>query len=356
MKKTRKSISLFTGAGGMDVGFAKAGFKVIWANEIDQDACDTYSRNHGEGVIARGDIRDYIDKLSSFEDVDIVFGGPPCQGFSVAGKMDPDDERSKLLFSFFDVVEKVQPKVFVLENVKALAVLAKWKPVRDLMFSKARELGYDFAEIVVLNATDFGVPQKRERMFFIGIKDAKNLSNSMDGFMPYLEKYRQKANPIRELFKELGPLGSAINRDFCRAKITLAREPILRKSAYAGMIFNGAGRPINAFEYANTLPASMGGNRTPIIDEEQIFNGAESWVESHHRVLMSGERPENVTPPKHLRRITVEEAARIQSFPRDYEFAGTQNSIYSQIGNAVPCDLAYAVGSALQDALIAEGL
>lgn len=356
MRKIRSSISLFTGAGGMDIGFAKAGFRVVWANEIDRDACDTYSLNHDEGVMQYGDIRDYIDKLSDFKGIDLVFGGPPCQGFSVAGKMDPNDERSKLIFSFFDVVEKVRPKVFVLENVKALAVLEKWKPVRNLMFGQARSLGYDFAEIVVLNATEFGVPQKRERMFFVGIKGARNLSKSIDGFKPYLEKYKKKAGPIRELFKELGPLGSAINRGFCRAKITLAREPILRKSAYAGMIFNGAGRPINAFEYANTLPASMGGNRTPIIDEEQIFNGAESWIESYHRILVSGERPKDIMLPKHLRRITVEEAARIQSFPKDYKFAGTQNSIYSQIGNAVPCDLAYAVGSALQDALADEGL
>lgn len=356
MTKTRKAISLFTGAGGMDVGFTKAGFKVVWANEIDKDACATYSLNHREGLMECGDIRSYIDKLSNFKDIDIVFGGPPCQGFSVAGKMDPNDERSKLIFSFFDVVEKVQPRVFVLENVKALAVLAKWKPVRELMFSKARSLGYEFAEIVVLNATEFGVPQKRERMFFIGIRGTTNLSTSIEGFKPYLKKYMKQANPIRELFKELGPLGSAINRSFCRAKITLAQNPILRKSAYAGMMFNGAGRPIDAFGYSNTLPASMGGNRTPIVDEEQIFNGAESWVENYHRILMSGEKPNDITPPKHLRRITTEEAARIQSFPKDYEFAGTQNSIYSQIGNAVPCDLAYAVGSALQDALNDEGL
>lgn len=352
--KKRKSISLFTGAGGMDVGFSRAGFDVVWANEIKMDACETYRLNH-EGQIACGDIRDFIDKLDSHKDVDIVFGGPPCQGFSVAGKMDPNDERSQLIFSFMDVVEKVKPKAFVLENVKALAVLEKWGNVRTALFNRAHSLGYDFVELVLLNATEYGVPQKRERMFFIGIKGASKISKNIYGFRGYLEKYKKTASPIRELFNQLGPIGTDNNK-ICRAKITLAREPILRRSAYAGMIFNGAGRPIDANGYSNTLPASMGGNRTPIIDENQIFNGGESWIENYHSMLWAGERPENITPPNFLRRITVDEASRIQTFPNDYKFFGKQNSVYSQIGNAVPCELAYVVASALQEVLDNEGL
>jgi DNA (cytosine-5)-methyltransferase 1 len=353
--KIRKSISLFTGAGGMDVGFSRAGFDVVWANEIKADACETYRLNH-KGTIDCGDLRNFIDKLDSHKDIDLVFGGPPCQGFSVAGKMDPNDERSKLIFSFMDVVQKVKPKAFVLENVKALAVLEKWEPVRKALFERARALGYDFVELVVLNATEYGVPQKRERMFFVGIKGASSISRDLKGLKGVLEKYKKIASPIKVLFNELGPVGTENNQRVCKAKITLARQPILRKSAYAGMIFNGAGRPIDADGYSNTLPASMGGNRTPIVDENQMFNGGESWIENYHSILMSGKKPENVTPPKYLRRITVEEAARIQTFPADYKFAGRQNSIYSQIGNAVPCELAYVVGSALQEVLDSEGL
>jgi DNA (cytosine-5)-methyltransferase 1 len=353
--KTRKSISLFTGAGGMDVGFSRAGFDVVWANEINKDACDTYRLNH-KGQIDCGDIRNFVDKLDSYKDIDVVFGGPPCQGFSVAGKMDPNDERSQLIFSFMDVVEKVKPKAFVLENVKALAILDKWAPVRNRLYDRARSLGYDFVELVLLNATEYGVPQKRERMFFIGIKGASKISNNLSGFYAFLNKYKKTASPIRELFNKIGPIGTEKNNRICRAKITLAREPILRRSAYAGMIFNGAGRPIDANGYSNTLPASMGGNRTPIVDENQIFNGGESWIENYHGMLWAGERPENITPPSYLRRITVDEASRIQTFPNDYKFAGKQNSIYSQIGNAVPCELAYVVGAALQEALDSEGL
>jgi DNA (cytosine-5)-methyltransferase 1 len=164
--------------------------------------------------------------------------------------------------------------------VKALAVLEKWEPVRKALFERARALGYDFVELVVLNATEYGVPQKRERMFFVGIKGASSISRDLKGLKGVLEKYKKIATPIKVLFNELGPVGTENNQRVCKAKITLARQPILRKSAYAGMIFNGAGRPIDADGYSNTLPASMGGNRTPIVDENQMFNGGESWIEN----------------------------------------------------------------------------
>jgi DNA (cytosine-5)-methyltransferase 1 len=139
--ETVKGISLFTGAGGMDVGFESTGIAVILANEIVPYACDTYKTNHPNTRLLRGDIKTY---MSEFTDgcADIVFGGPPCQGFSVAGKMDPDDERNKLIWSYLDVVERVQPKLFIMENVKALGTLEKWKPIRDRYLERTRELGY----------------------------------------------------------------------------------------------------------------------------------------------------------------------------------------------------------------------
>lgn len=353
-KKVRKSVSLFTGAGGMDVGFTKAGFTPVWANEILKDACETYRLNH-EGLMRCGDIRDYLDEVAALEDIDLVFGGPPCQGFSVAGKMDPNDERSKMIFSFFDVVERTNPKAFVLENVKALGKLSKWQPVRDAMFKRAWELGYDYVDLIVLNATHYGVPQKRERMFFIGVKSG-DIIQSKGGIKHYLKKYEKASPPVGEFFKKLGPAGGVKNSSICNAKITLAKAPVLRASAYSGMLFNGAGRPIDASGYSNTLPASMGGNKTPIIDEHQVFHGGDSWVEDYHKLVLKGNRPENVSVPSQLRRITVEEAAMIQTFPEGYQFAGGQSMKYLQIGNAVPCDLAFAVGSALNDALEDQGL
>ncbi len=92
-----KGVSLFSGAGGMDIGFKKAGIDVVLANELNKDACNTFASNHPEVELLRGDIITFYDRFRSMKDVDIVFGGPPCQGFSVAGKMDPDDERSQLI-------------------------------------------------------------------------------------------------------------------------------------------------------------------------------------------------------------------------------------------------------------------
>ncbi len=262
--------------------------------------------------------------------------------------MDPTDIRSQQVFRFMDVVEKIQPKAFVLENVKALGELDKWEAVRQKLFSRAHELGFSFTQLIVLNATDFGVPQKRERMFFVGIREAGAL-DQVNGLEKYLAPYRTTAPKSGEIIKTLGKAGSLTNSRICRARITLATKPVMRKSPYAGMLFNGAGRPINPNDFSNTLPASMGGNKTPIVDEDQIFHGKPSWIEEYHAKLLNGYEPVFAEAPARLRRLTIDEALRIQTFPDDYHFVGRTNSIYTQIGNAVPCKLAFAVGSATRD-------
>lgn len=350
-KKTQPTaISLFTGAGGMDIGFLRAGFRILWANDFDKDACETFKANHGS-IIEHGKIQDYIDKLKDFHGVDIVFGGPPCQGFSVAGKMDPADERSRLVFSFMDVVETVKPRAFVMENVKALGALEKWSLVRERLFKRAADLGYKFRQILILNSSEFGVPQKRERMFFIGLKDPKGL-NEIIGIRSCFDKYKNTPPTVGEIVRKLGRAGTDSNPWTCNAKITTATSPILRKSPYAGMLFNGAGRPIDPNGYSNTLPASMGGNKTPIVDEAQIFDNKPGWIEKYHKKLMNGGKTLDFREaPRQLRRITVKEAIAIQTFPEDYKFIGGTNSIYKQIGNAVPCNMAFAVGSVIRDIL-----
>ena len=117
MSKKLTAVSLFTGAGGMDVGFESAGVQVLIANELMKEASETYKENHPNTKIINADINTVIDSFSEYNGADLVFGGPPCQGFSVAGKMNPNDQRSKLIFSYLNVVEKVRPKLFVMENV-----------------------------------------------------------------------------------------------------------------------------------------------------------------------------------------------------------------------------------------------
>lgn len=343
MPKDVRGISLFTGAGGMDVGFKNAGINIILANELVQYACDTYEANHPDTKLLRGDIKDFMDEFTE-GCAEIVFGGPPCQGFSVAGKMDPNDERSQLIWTFLDVIERVRPKVFVMENVKALGTLEKWKPVRDRYLERTRALGY-CCHFFVINSSDFGVSQNRERVFFIGSQNEYEPA----AFLLELNKQKKKPLSLRQLLSSLPAAGSDKNPLTCTAKITLAANPVLRKSPYAGMLFNGLGRPLNLDGVSATLPASMGGNKTPIIDSKLLEDpNAYDWVVDYHSKLWSKLiEPKFGPAPERLRRLTILEAAAIQSFPPDYKFCGSKSAIYTQIGNAVPCKMAESVAKAV---------
>jgi DNA (cytosine-5)-methyltransferase 1 len=340
-----RGLSLFTGAGGMDVGFIHAGIQVVMANELMSHACDTYATNHPGVKLLRGDINDYMD---SFTDgvADIIFGGPPCQGFSVAGKMNPDDERNQLIWTFLNVVERVQPHTFVMENVKALGALEKWRYVRQDFIERTRNIGY-CCDFFLLNAADFGVSQNRERVFFIG---SQKPYDSID-FEKVLNNYKEKPRTLRQLFSTLPSAGSDANPLTCTAKISLASNPVMRKSPYAGMLFNGMGRPLNLESVSTTLPASMGGNKTPIIDTHLLADAeAHDWVREYHAKLWGGTGQAQFAPaPEQLRRLTIVESAAIQSFPADYVFCGTKSAVYTQIGNAVPCRLAQRIAEAVLD-------
>ena len=339
------AVSLFSGAGGMDIGFRAAGFQIEWANDFDKAAVETYRRNIGDHII-HGDVDEHIDGLNRFKGVDCLFGGPPCQGFSVAGKMALDDPRSQLVKSFMRAVEVVKPRCFVMENVKALGTLAKFKQVRDELRSMANRLGYS-TELVIFNSKHFGVPQARERVFFVGFRKAEQIN-----FAARSVRYHLPEVTTLDAIGHLGPQGTEKNPKTCNAVVTIAERPVMRRSPYAGMIFNGLGRPLNPKVPCATLPASMGGNKTPIIDERQYFGDGHSWVEEYHAHLMGGGKPLGMhDTPAHIRRLTLEEARILHSFPDGYDFAGGKSATYRQIGNAVPCGLAQAVARVAIDVL-----
>ncbi len=335
----------------MDVGVKQAGFRVILANDLDPDACATYRANHGAHIV-EGTIHDILPVASHLAAVDLVFGGPPCQGFSVAGKMNPDDPRSRLMMSFFDVVDRVSPKAFICENVKAFAELTKWTELRQRIVARARKT--HLATMVVLSASEFGVPQNRERMFLIGV-DRGRFPGDQSDFESLVEDVlneKRTAPPtLGDVVRELGRAGSSENNRTCSAKITHASNPIMRRSPYAGMLFNGAGRPLSAGGVASTLPASMGGNKTPIVDEAEIFDGKSAYVKAYHRALMAGAPSRRGDAPARLRRLTVDECLAIQTFPKDYILTGSKSAMYRQIGNAVPCRLAEAVAHVALEAI-----
>ena len=335
-------LSLYSGAGGLDYGFHLAGFTTKFAYDSDASAIQTFN----ELIPGKVGICKDIDaaEMPSRGSIDVVIGGPPCQGFSVAGNMDPNDPRSRHVWRFLEVVGQISPSAFVMENVRHLGENDRWASIRNGLVNGARAMGYQ-TRLFVLRASDFGVPQNRDRMFLIGAKE----------FEP-TEPIRTSAElppTARLALNELPRVGRPGNSRLATAEITLAVNPVLRRSPFAGMLFNGAGRPINLDAPCLTLPASMGGNKTPIIDQQWLDGvTARSWVHDYHEHLWNGGSPYGMRDlPNFLRRLTIEEAARLQSFPTDMKWKGPNSAVFRQIGNAVPPLLAKAVALSLMPLL-----
>lgn len=339
-------VSLFAGAGGLDLGarLADRDLHPALVTDIDADCVNTVRA--GLGFPPCGFIREDIGYLLSHGlislfkgEAELVIGGPPCQGFSVAGKMDPNDPRSEMVFRFMDAVDRIRPVAFLMENVAALAT-KRWSLVLNRLVSRANDMGYD-VHVRVLNARDYGVAQNRQRTFLFGMPR---------GCLPQLPPVSRDIFTARSELEKLLPCNDP--DVIPSAKITLAKNPVLRLSPYAGFLVNGRGRIIDLDAACPTLPASMGGNKTPIIDELALEFNAEPWVEGYHADLMDGEPPLKEIP-KHvkLRRMSMNEAAAIQGFRYLYPFQGNASSRWSQIGNAVPPLLAKVAIQGLVDGL-----
>jgi DNA (cytosine-5)-methyltransferase 1 len=334
-----RAISLYSGAGGLDLGFAREGFEIRWAIDHDPFAVQTYNTNL-EPYACCGEVLE-VDPPAGIRP-DLVIGGPPCQGFSVIGRMDPEDPRSRHVDHFFDVVEDLEPRAFVMENVKALAVSRRWADIRKRLLDRAEALGYE-RKLYVLNAADYNVAQTRERMFLIGINGAipERPTPITEGCPP----------TVRSVLERLPRYGQPGNDAGCSARVIPASRPVMRPTAFRGsLLFNGSGRPLLLDGHAKTIPASMGGNATPIVDQEELEHGAKPWVVEYHRRLLNGEPPLREAPAR-LRRITVQEAAALQSFPPGWVFVGPRVAQYRQVGNAVPPNLAQAVAESVRHVL-----
>jgi DNA (cytosine-5)-methyltransferase 1 len=235
-------------------------------------------------------------------------------------------------------VSRIKPKAFMMENVKNLYDNDRWIDLREDLLSAARLLGYS-TRLTLLNASNFGAPQDRNRMFLFGVR----------GDVPVPELKPDPESPIisvRQAFSQLPKYGQPGNDTLCTAKVTAAAKPVLRRSPYAGMLFNGAGRPLDLERPSTTLPASMGGNRTPIIEQNLLDGDTESWIRWYHGHLWAGGEPlpfGTIDAP--LRRLTVEEAAVLQGFPVGVKLEGRASAQFRQIGNSVPPPLAEAVAN-----------
>jgi len=332
-------IDLFAGAGGLSLGFAAAGFEAVAAVEVDADAAATFRKAHPGVDVHEGDICE-LDLSPYRGHVAAVVGGPPCQPWSLGGlrrgHADPRDGTPQ----FARAVHEVGPDVFVMENVaglvrgaarpafeRILAVLGGERPLADLLgdaVGPRDRLEYR-VEARVLNAADHGVPQTRRRLFVVGVRPGAAFA--------WPEPTHAGAHvPAR------AHVGVVARGEANPSIVTYAAAPSLRPDPYHGQVFNGGGRPIDPGRPAPTLLASMGGNKTPWVDTLGV-------VPDYHAHLRAGGAPRSGRVPG-ARRITVAEAAALQTFPPDLAFAGARSSQYRQVGNAVPPLLAAAVAGA----------
>jgi DNA (cytosine-5)-methyltransferase 1 len=332
---TFTAIDLFSGAGGLSSGLEASGWKMVASFELDSEACITYKKNFPEAELHSVDVQS-VD-FKKYKGVDLVAGGPPCQPFSVAGKQLATKDPRNMVPQFVRAVREIKPKAFLMENVAGL-LTAKHRGYSVNVASSLEELGYKVF-VKVLCAYDYGVPQRRNRVFFVGIR--KGEFGSFGYPLP-----THGENAVRPYVTSGEALLNVPEDTPNNAKVTYAKKPVLRPSPYAGMLVNGQGRPINLNGPCHTIPATAGGNRTHIVDENGV-------LVDYHQSLMAGALPRE-GQVEGVRRLTVRESARIQSFADDFIFTGKRSAQYRLVGNAVPPLLAKAVGKAVHDSLCDE--
>lgn len=327
-------LDVFAGAGGLSIGLAEAGFEPAAAIEFVEDAARSYAHRHGVEVIRR-DIGSLTDAdLRSFRgQVGVVAGGPPCQPWSTGGRRRGDADDRDGFPEFFRALLAIDPDAFICENVAGLETGVTAGYFRELLRVFREELRYD-VNYRVLDAADYGVPQRRRRLFMVGTKrlgvfEWPAPTHGPDRALPW-----RTAGDVLTPEPVGEPNGSIV---------TYAKRPQLRPSPYDGLLFNGGGRPVDLSTPARTILASAGGNKTPFYDVEDV-------VRPYHAYLRAGGAVRLGTVPG-ARRLTVTECAALQSFPDDMRFVGTRSSQYTQVGNAVPPFLAEAVGRALAAAI-----
>lgn len=297
-------VSLFSGAGGLDLGFKMAGHDIVWANDLYGDAVETYRANLGAHILCE-DI--FTVKTDKVPECDIVIGGFPCQGFSVANtKRNIADERNQLYKQLMRIIKAKMPKFFLAENVKGILSLGKGE-VLKMILSDFADIGFK-VQAKLLNAADFGVPQLRQRVFIVGTRDDVDFdyeyplpthnqagSNGLKKWLGVGKALKSIPDPDKK--------NALTNHDYSKYK--------LRFNGYLGH------RMISPEKPAPTVTA-RGDDKGGV-------------VVLHH--------------PNNQRRMSCRELATVQSFPLDYVFSGNRSSVYRQIGNAVPPLLAYAVAN-----------
>lgn len=304
-------VDLFAGAGGMSLGFKQVGYELVSAVEIVEIAAETHRRNFPECDIYSGDIANYRpEEHTAGKKIRVVVGGPPCQGFSVAGKRDPHDPRNRLFHEFVRVVKEIQPDYFVMENVPGILTMQRGQ-VKEAILEAFDEIGYPNVSIAVLEAASYGIPQMRARAIFIG--NRHGMRNPFPAPFVSRENYSPIERSISDLpawerIPEINHEWTKHSKDFMSRISKVLPGESLYSTFYDAYKRQYLGVP------SMTIKENHGGTHIhPILD----------------------------------RCISAREMARLQSFPDTFIFCGPMKKAMWQIGNAVPPRLAESIASAI---------
>ena len=353
MSNSYNMIDLFCGCGGFSLGFQQAGFNVRLGIDLWRDALVTYSRNIPDSLVLNEDIinvnGDAIIKLLGLtcDDIDVIVGGPPCQGFSVSGKRNEGDPRNSLYKSFVSIVRSIKPKVFVMENVPGLVRLFNGKAMESVVADFAT-LGYNVT-YKILSADSYGVPQQRRRVFIVGI-NKKKIKATAEFVFP-VQSYGNRTGMAFLTCKD-----AISDLDFVPDDQVLGEDiyyQIPAESSYQQKMRSGSTRLLN---HSITLHAARTKEIIAMVPDGSNYKALPQELWSTRKVHIAWTRMDSSKPcftidtghnhHFHYRanRVpTVRESARIQSFPDTFEFIGIKTSQLKQVGNAVPPLLAEVI-------------
>jgi len=334
MKKRLNVIDIFSGCSGLSTGFSKENFNVILGIDFFESALKTFKENHPNSKILNKDIKKVtgkeIKKLTGNKKTHVIVGGPPCQGFSMAGKRRPNDPRNSLFMEYVRLVKELNPDFFVMENVRGILSMknGKGEKVIDIIlkeFENIKERGKKKygVELHRVNTADYGVPQKRNRIFIIGHKPKYKFSFPK-------ETHSKKGGKLKKWvgLKDIIIPKSKVDKKYFYSQklidgfIRRGKKNKKRKMGFGWQF-------LNKNEPSTTISARY------------YKDGAEALVKYNNSYKEGS-----------IRRLTPKECALIQSFPKSFKFEGTDNEIYLQIGNAVPPKMAQVIAKPIKKALI----
>lgn len=348
-----KIIDLFCGAGGFSYGFEQENFESILAIDKWEDAIKTYNENHKNKCGQNIDINNFTnemvqDLIKKNGKIDGIIGGPPCQGFSMVGTRDHKDERNNLYLQYVRFVEQIKPKFFILENVKGLLNLHKGFFKKDII-KRFSDLGYN-VEFKILKASEYGVPQSRERVFFVGLN--KDIFDRT--FFEFPEGDKINFVSTKEALSDLPSLDNSEDETKYKFNPKNEYQKLMRQEMRDKSIKNNE-KTIHHEKTIKIISMVPDGGSIKDLDEKYYkvrnYNAAfkrmnsqlpSTTIDCGHRNYFHYE--ENRVP-------TVRESARIQSFPDNFIFLGSKTSQYTQVGNAVPPLLGRAIAKKINNYL-----